>query len=298
MRAREVDCLVVGAGPAGLTAATYLARFRRTIALVDAGRQRARLIPVSRNCPGFPEGISGVDLLARMRSQATHYGVHVEEGRVETLGGADGRFTARWTGGEIVARKVLLATGIVDNEPDMTGFRAAIECGVVRLCAICDAYEVIDRKVALYGPARTSYRHAVFMRTYTRDVTLLVPPDDEALRAQEAAELDKHGVRRVAEPVTDLFLTADKRAGARTASGKELRFDVIYPSLGCAPRNALARELGARLSDNGEIVVDNHQRSSVAGLYAAGDIVDALNQVSVAVGQAAIAATDIHNELR
>ena len=80
-----LDCLVIGAGPAGLTAATYLARFHRRIALVDAGASRARWIPTSHNCPGFPSGVGGNELLARLRAQTETYGVQAVPARIDSL---------------------------------------------------------------------------------------------------------------------------------------------------------------------------------------------------------------------
>ena len=294
----NVDCLVVGAGPAGLTAAIYVARFRRSLAIVDGGRSRAALIPRSHNCPGYPDGIAGTQLLERLREQAARYGVKVRDGLVESLEPSGDGFAARLGGETIFARKVLVATGIVDKEPEMKGLREAIQEGCIRLCPICDAYDVIDRKLAVYGAPNTAWRHAQFLRTYSADVSWLVPNGCDAASGEAKSGLDAAGVKLVDEPVVEVFMTARKRAAARTDSGKVLEFDVIYPSLGSRPRSELAAKLGAKLSDAGEIVVDPHQRTTVPGLYAAGDVVDALNQISVGMGQAAIAATDMHNALR
>jgi thioredoxin reductase (NADPH) len=294
---RAVDCLIVGAGPAGLTAAIYLARFRRRIAVVDNGASRASYIPLSHNYPGFPHGISGDELLARLRAQARRYGVEVTAGLVEALAPGDGGFVASLGAGEIFARKVLLATGIVDKEPEMRNLREAIHKGAIRLCPICDAFEVRERKVAVYAPAAEGARHAAFMRNYSSDVTLLVPRGDAPLAPAQRRELEASGIRFVDEPVCEIFMTPDERGGARSASGKEHFFDAIYASLGCRPRADLATGLGARVSETGELFVDDHLRTSVPGLYAAGDVVSALNQISVATGHAAIAATDIHNQL-
>jgi thioredoxin reductase (NADPH) len=294
---REVDCLIVGAGPAGLTAAIYLARFRRNIAVVDDGASRASYIPLSHNYPGFPQGISGKELLARLASQAARHGVTVTRGLVDSLEAFEGGFRAQVGAERLVARKVLLATGIVDKSPAMPELREAIATGAIRLCPICDAFEVVDRKVAIFGPASESVGHALFMRTYSGDVTLIPTHDDVALDAAQSAQLDQAGIRRLKEAACEIFLAPDGRAGARMEGGKEYLFDTIYASLGCVPRADLAVKLGARVSDTGELVVDDHLRTSVPGLYAAGDVVSALNQISVATGHAAIAATDIHNQL-
>jgi thioredoxin reductase (NADPH) len=105
-------------------------------------------------------------------------------------------------------------------------------------------------------------------------------------------------VHVVDSPVAEIYMTEDHRAGVRTADGKKLVFDTLYPSLGCRPRVEVAAELGARTNEDGNLIVDAHQQTSVPGLYAAGDAVAALHQISVATGQAAIAATAMHNALR
>jgi thioredoxin reductase (NADPH) len=293
----SLDCLIVGAGPAGLTAAIYLARFRRRIAIYGCGRPRASYIPRTRNYPGFPDGISGDELLERLRAQAARYGATVRETRVESLRQEDRAFVATAGGATIRAAKVLLATGVVDKEPEMAGLREAIERGCIRLCPICDGHEVIDSCVAVYGPAKEAIGHAVFMRSFTDDVSLLVPKGDDPVTSAEQARLESARVKLLDSPVAEIRMTPDGRAGVRLADGSEHVFTTLYPTLGARRLTELATTLGARCDDEGDIVVDRHQQTTVPGLYAAGDVVAALNQLSVAVGHAAIAATAIHNSL-
>lgn len=288
----------MGAGPAGLTAAIYLARFRRRIALYDAGHSRAAYIPKTRNYPGFPDGISGDELLARLRDQAGRYGARVTTGLVEGLELDGEGFTARIGEKRLGARRVLLATGVVDKAPEMEGLREAIAAGCIRLCAVCDGHEVIDRKVAVYGPAENAHPHALFMRTFTSDLTLLVPRGDAPLDAPARARLEAGGIRYVESPVCEISMTEGRKARVRLADGAEHLFETIYPALGCRVRSELAESLGARTTEGGDIVVDQYLQTSVPGLYAAGDVVAALNQLSVATGHAAIAATHIHADLR
>jgi thioredoxin reductase (NADPH) len=292
-----IDCLIIGAGPAGLTAAIYLARFRRRVAIVDAGYSRAAYIPVSRNTPGFPDGVSGVELLALLTEQARNYGIRVTRALVESLQLADGKFSAEVEGERIEAPMVLLATGIVDKEPEMENLREAIAAGAIRLCAICDAYDVRDRRIAIYGPAKSTLDHARFLRTYSKDVTMLLPAGEGAVDAALRDEARMAGVVLVEEPVTRVRLTDERRIAVSTGAEEERVFDTLYPSLGCRMGSDLAVALGARCAPHGDVIVDAHQRTSVPGLYAAGDVVSALNQISVAVGHAAIAATHIHNHL-
>lgn len=296
MPREDLDCLIVGAGPAGLTAAVYLARFRRRIAVFDAGRSRASWIPRTRNYPGFPDGISGDELLARLRAQAERYGARVTAGLVTTLAREDGLFVAQ-AEGRYVARRVILATGIVDKEPEMAGLKDAVTRGAIRLCAICDGHEVIDRDVAVYGAADAAIRHARFMKTFSQRITVLLTRDSEPLSAADREMLERERIACVEAPVTHLALRDDGRALACFAEGEPRAFETIYPVLGCRMRSELALSLGARATGHGDIIVDAHQRTSIEGLYAAGDVVAALNQLSVAVGHAAIAATDLHNSL-
>src|SRR3954454_17851609 len=104
----DFDCLIVGGGPAGLTAAIYLTRFNLSIKLVDAGKSRASLIPCTRNHSGYADGISGTELIERMRAQAQKYGASIIAGRVTRLDLIEGGFCAEWGEGSVVARKVLL----------------------------------------------------------------------------------------------------------------------------------------------------------------------------------------------
>ena len=295
---RSVDCLVVGAGPAGLTASLYLARFRRDIAVIDSGQSRARYIPRTRNYPGFPDGISGPELLDRLRAQAERYGARIETGLMESLARDGDGFVATIGNDRIRARRVLLATGIVDKEPEMRDFKEAVRHGCIRLCPICDGFEVTDTAVAVYGPAKEAGSHALFIRSFVREATVLVPRGDEPLAASERERLERCGVHIVDSPVAEIYMTADHHAGVRTADGRTLVFDTLYPALGERPRVEPALELGANCDELGRLLVDSHQQTSIPGLYAAGDAVATLHQISVATGEAAIAATAIHNALR
>src|SRR5918999_1674457 len=150
-KASPLDCLIIGGGPAGLTAANYLARFRRNAVLVDDGESRARLIAETHNFPGFL-GISGVDLLATLREQAEENGARLQAGRVEEVHKANGAFIARVGNAEIHAKRLLLATGIVDESPDLAGLKDAIYRGALRFCPICDGFEAVDKRIAVLGP--------------------------------------------------------------------------------------------------------------------------------------------------
>lgn len=291
---RLLDCVVVGAGPAGLTAATYLARFHREFVVVDAGKSRARWIPTSHNCPGFPFGVAGPELLAKLRTQATAYGAEIVEGRIARLErdgdgfvalAADGR---RWR-----ARHVLLATGVVDVMPAMDGLEAGIERHVVRLCAVCDGYEASDERIGVLAPADEAIRHALFLRSFSRRVTAIRSEAGEP--SADCARLAAEAGVALLPPAVSLRCDADGCVVATEAG--EQRFDTLYPVLGADAQAQLATALGAEVDGSGELRVDARMQTSVDGLYAIGDVVSALNQISVALGHAAIAATAVHNRL-
>ena len=293
-----LDCVIIGAGAAGLTAATYLARFRRRFAIFDGGTSRLMLVPTSHNYPGYSGGIHGKDLLARLRAQVAEYGVPVTPGTVEALERQpDGRFVVRAGKGQWSAQTVILATGVVDVEPGFPEVKQAVAAGFLRYCPICDGFEAIGRKVAVIGRGKGGLGEALFVRHYTQEITLFSVAGPIELDADEALRIDRDGLRVVHEPVTRLAY-GDDGIRVHLHDGSQERFDVLYSALGTMVNSGLAQLLGADCTGDGCLTVDGHQQTSVEGLYAAGDIVAGLNQITVAMGQAAIAATAIHNRLR
>lgn len=292
------DCVVVGAGPAGLTAAIYLGRFRRDVRVIEAGASRAARIPLSRNHPGFPDGVRGPTLLARMRRQAERYGATIAAGRVEDLEVRAGGFRLATAEGELAAHTVLLATGVVDIEPDIPGLQEAVAQGLIRICPICDGYETIGERVGVIGRDAHAAREALFMTTYTRDVALIHVGGSKDLPAAARKELAAAGVELMEAPIESVVLDRKRISAVCFGPAGPRRFAALYSALGVTPQTHLALRAGARPDDGGRLVVGEHQETSVPGLYAAGDMVRGLNQISTAEAEGAIAATDIHNRLR
>ncbi len=294
-----LDCLIVGGGPAGLTAAIYLARFHLDILVVDGGKSRAAWIPCTRNHAGFPEGIKGTELLQRMRDQACRYGAKVQTEYVTKLERDEqsGLFTATWGSGEAKARTVLIATGVTNRRPPMDEdlHDGALARGLVRYCPICDGYEVTDKKVGVIGSDSRGVAEALFIRSFTADVTLIAPDKALKLKPEDHKRLEDAGIICVDGPahavaIPDGCIVVDTAEGHYT-------FDSIYPALGSDTHTQLAEMLGATLAKDGCILCDDHQRASVPGLYAAGDVVHGLDQISHAMGEGGVAATTIRNDL-
>lgn len=293
------DALIIGGGPAGLAAAYYLARFRRRTLVIDGGDSRAAWAPMSHNHAGFPEGIRGVELLRRMRLQARAYGAELETGTIDGLQASPEGFIAASSQCRYRTRTLLLATGVVDVKPDLPNLAEAVLQGLIRYCPVCDAYEAIDKRLLVLGHGAGGFGEAEFLRTYSRAiaVTTLGAPFDR--RDGRYRSLLDAGVRVLEHAMTGL--RADPAGGSISAifaDGSTLSCDVVYAALGYRPRNGLAKTLGAETAADQRLEVNDHQETTVPNCFAAGDIVHGLNQISVAIGQAAVAAVTMHNRLR
>ena len=295
---KPLDCLVIGGGPAGLTAAIYLSRFHLDIMVVDGGKSRAAWIPTSHNHAGFPDGINGEELLRRMKEQAQLYGTRIETGQVTKLCKTDdGLWEAEWGSGPVTARSILLATGVTNRRPpmDMALHDDAMARGLLRYCPICDGYEVTDKKVAVIGTGERGLAETRFLRSYTADLTLVSPDLPHELDPAARGALDEMGVRVIDGPVSAIEPGEDTIALV-TPSGRH-DFASVYPALGSDTHTLLAEMVGASLAGDQCVKVDSHQRTGVPGIYAAGDLVLGLDQISHAMGEGGVAATTIRNDL-
>jgi thioredoxin reductase (NADPH) len=275
------DCLIIGGGPAGLTAALYLARFRRSVVVFDSGKSRALNIPRSHNHPGFVNGISGPNLLATLKAQAAEYGAEFRTEIIQALQKSSSGFEATASTGIAIGKSVILATGISDKAPTFVQSDAEVLREAVRYCPVCDGFEFIGKKIAVYGPPKQTESKTRFLRQYSDDV-LTIPdvahPNSSVASARE-------------------FRTSEDKIKITLVDGNQHIVDVLYPALGCTVHSDLARALGAQSNDTGCLIVDGHQQTNVDGLYAAGDVVSDLHQLVVAEAHAAIAATAIHNRM-
>jgi thioredoxin reductase (NADPH) len=297
VRDSDYDCVVVGGGPAGLTASIYLVRYHLSLKVVDAGKSRANWIPCTHNHAGFPGGISGADLLQRMREQAQMYGASISTGHVTRIDRTEDGFCIEWGQGTLTARTVLLATGVTNRRPSIEDrlHDEALAQGRLRYCPVCDGYEVTDTKVGVIGSGGRGVAEAAFLRGFTDDVTLIAPDTPHDFSAEEEARIEEFGIKCIDGPCR-IISAGEAGIAVDTPSG-EYRFDSVYPALGSDIHTELAGQLGVKLSPDGSIAVDSHQRTNVAGVYAAGDVVLGLDQISHAMGEAGVAATAIRNDL-
>ena len=292
------DCIIIGAGPAGLTAAIYLARYHLSIRLFDCGTSRAAWIPCTHNLAGFPDGIEGKELLRRMYEQARKYGAIREEKKVEHLAKTGSEFVIGTDTGTYRARTVLLATGVINHRPVSLPddvHDEALARGLLRYCPVCDGYEVTDKRVAVVGTSKHGAAESVFLRGFTADLTLIAPDGAHDLDDESRTALMLAGVQTVEGPC-DNWAIEGQQLALDTAEGR-MAFDSVYPAMGSHVRSELAQMAGAKTSGDACILVDDHMETSVRGLFAAGDVVKGLDQISHAMGHAGVAATAIRNHL-
>jgi thioredoxin reductase (NADPH) len=273
-----------------MTAAVYLARFSRRTLLVHDGDSRARWIPRTRNVPGYPHGIEGAELLARLRAQVERYPVNRVPARVDGIARTSGGFhissgTESWN-----ARRVILATGVHDRMPeDLQRLWSYVEGGKVRLCPVCDAYELRDKRIGILARGRRAEAEARFLSNYSAALSLFT--HGEAL-GEHAPALHRYAKAVYESPISDAECGVE--LDVRLADGQSVSLDALYIGLGTDVHAGLGTMLGARCDDEGYLHVDRKQQTTAAGVYAAGDVVQSLSQISVAFGQAAIAATAIN----
>ncbi len=223
-----LDALVIGGGPAGLTGAIYLGRFKRRFVVVDSGDSRLKLIARTRNHPGFPDGVPGPELLGRIREQAEIYGARIVDGCVEALEKDGEAFVASLgDGGVIRARTVLLASGVVDTEPKLPAFEQSIRRGLIRICPICDGYEVQGQAVGVIGDSEKAAREALFLRLYTDRLTLIHVGAPKTLPDKARRQLAEAGIDVVDTPIGNVVVEQDRITALDFGEAGLCRFDTL-----------------------------------------------------------------------
>jgi thioredoxin reductase (NADPH) len=305
----QVDCVVVGGGFAGLSAAINLGRMRRSVLLVDE-RDRFQWRHIYHNYLGFPDGVSALELRRLGWRQATEYGARLVLGRVTTAAAAEGdRFRLRlgppaWPkegrdpdmaamfgevpegGVEVLARTLVLGTGVMGHFPEFPG---RDECVGVSLfwCIHCDGYESIDKTVGVVGHDEEAIQTALGLLDFTPRVTIVAGrPEGFEVAASRLADLTGEGIAAHPHAVAQ-YRNSNGQMQALIlddAARTLIPVEHVYTVCRSVPTNDLARQLGVELNPAGYIVVDTTQHTSVPGVYAAGDVTALHNhQVSAAV---------------
>jgi thioredoxin reductase len=295
MAETSFDVVVVGGGPAGLSAAMVLGRCRFRVLVVDSGRPRNHAAPGVHNFLGS-DGVLPAELRRRGQREARHYGVAFRHGEVTAVTRRGGGFALTLArGGGLRCRRLLLATGVVDSLPEVPGLAALYGKSVFH-CPYCDGWEVRDRLLALYGRGGAAARYAVTLTRWSADLVLLTDGPTR-LRAADRAALDAAGVRVVAKRIAALEAVRGRLARVRFADGEALRRHALFfasrPQQSCG----LAATLGVRFTDKGMVQAGRFQDAGVPGVYVAGDASRDVQLAVVGAAEGVKAAVAIHADL-
>ena len=295
MAQTSFDVVVVGGGPAGLSAAMVLGRCRFRVLVIDAGRGRNHAAPGVHGFLGS-DGVLPDQLRRRGAREARRYGVALRRGEVTAVARrGDGFRLTLARGAPLTCRRLLLATGVVDRLPEVPGLAALYGRSVFH-CPYCDGWEQRDRPLALYGRGSAAARYAVTLTRWSADLVLLTDGPTR-LRAADRRALDAAGVRVIAKRIAALEASRGRLARVRFADGEALARKALFftsrPSQSCG----LAASLGVRFTDKGMVQAGRMQDAGVPGVYVAGDASRDVQLAIVAAAEGVKAAVAIHADL-
>jgi thioredoxin reductase len=291
----DYDVAVIGGGAAGLSAALVLSRARRRVAVVDAG--------APRNAPaahmhGFlsRDGLPPRDLLAIGRAEVQRYGGEIIAGTVDAVvRGAESslRILLR-DGAELSARRLLVATGLRDELPDVPGVRERFGRDVLH-CPYCHGYEVRDQAIAVLGGTPDAVQHAQLVRQWSSDVVLL--PHTDTLATEDREQLAARSIGVVDGPVRRLVVADDRLSGVELEDGRVIHRAAVFVRPHFVPNNDVLTALGCAVDDHGWVVADAVGRTTVAGVWVAGNASNPRAQVITAAGEGSAAAIALNGDL-
>ena len=286
---RSVDAVVVGGGPSGLAAATWLARYRRSVVVVDSGEYRNRWVDEAHGYLS-QSTLRPLEFLRACRDELLAYDeVSVVQGSVSSVAGVCDTFAVDVADGpDIHARRLVLATGVEDEFPDVDGFFEHYGTSVFH-CPVCDGYEARGRDVVVFGWGEHVTGFALAMLTWASTVTVVTDGREFQGDAGDEHALRAAGVAIVEDVAAELVGRRGDLRAVRLRSGVDLPCGMAFFSIGHRPRNQLALAVGCDVGEAECVSVDGEGRTSVAGVFAAGDLVPGLQLVQVAAGKGAVA---------
>lgn len=294
------DVIVIGTGPAGYTAALYTARYR--LDTLQIGEMPGGLISEAPEVCNFPsqKSITGMELANKMEEQVKDLGVKVKTDKVEKIEGENLDFTVKTTRDEYKAKKIIIATGQerrrlgLEREGELTGRG-------VSYCATCDAAFYEDKTVGVIGGGDAALASALLLTEYAEKVYILYRREEffrpEPIRVEEVKENEK--IESVFEVNVEELIGDEKLEKVKLNNGETIEMDGVFIEIGSTPNSELAKQFGIETKDDGYIVTDEHRRTNVPGIYAAGDVIDCpLKQAITAAGQGAEAGDSVYQDLQ
>jgi len=286
------DVVIVGAGPAGLSAALILGRCRRRVLICDTGLPRNR---ASHALHGFltRDGIPPLEFLKIARQQLQPYQtVEFCDIEVKEVQRTDAGFIINTN---ILCSKLLLATGVIDRLPQIDGLKEFYGHSVFH-CPYCDGWEVRDRRIAIYGKGKNGYGLTLELTLWSSNLTLVTDGPAE-LSPDEINRLDQHGIKVNDTPIRRLIGSQRMLEEIEFTNGETLRCDAMFFSTGNDQHCKLAESLGCKFTDDGAVDTGDYEMTNVPGVYVAGDASRLVQLAIVAAAEGAKAAFAINQEL-
>ncbi|TMR41489.1 NAD(P)/FAD-dependent oxidoreductase [Actinomadura geliboluensis] len=291
---REREVLVIGGGPAGLSAALVLSRARRDVTVIDAGEPRNAGVA---HMQGFftRDGMPPAQLLETGRTEVRGYGGEIMSGTVERAAGnaADGFVLTLADGKRLRGRRLLVTTGVTDVLPDVPGLQERWG-REVQMCPYCHGWEVRDKRIVVLATSPNSVHQASLLRQWSPDVTFLAA---EAPAGDDAARLGARGVRVVEGEARRLVVENDRVTGFELADGSVLGADAVFLAPTWVAKDGPLTDLGCEIGDDGFVKVDTTGRTSVPGVWAAGNVTSPGGQVIIAASAGSMAAAMVNADL-
>lgn len=290
------DCVIVGAGPAGLTAAVFLGRFRRSVLVVSAGQGRNYAARGIHGFLGYHEIAPG-ELLERGRTEALAVGAELLEARVSRIERTGEYFELATDAGTVRGRRILLAYGVRDILPDIPRFDEFYGRSIHH-CPDCDGWEERDRKIGVIGKGKKVAGLALELLQWTPQVTIFTDGEDKEMNSDQVSKLHVRGIEVIEDPIEELIGDEGRLQQVRLRSGRCVPIESVFFTLGMERAATLAEDLGCEIEE-GKICLrtDMQCRTTVEGVWAAGDLVEGSHLVVKSAADGAIAAIAINKSL-
>ncbi|GAB4317061.1 MAG: thioredoxin-disulfide reductase [Methanobacteriaceae archaeon] len=299
----EYDVIIIGAGPAGLTAGIYAGREDIKALILEKGAAGGmqNVAPLVGNYPGF-KTITGANLSQRMIEQASNYIQINELEDVKEIKPEDGKFILKTSKQHYSAQAIILCTGTTYRKLGAKGEEDFVGKGI-SYCSICDALLFKDRKVVVIGGGDSAVEHALHLNDVCSDVTIIHRRDELRAKKDGRDRIKEAGIPIIWNSVVteingDVVVRSIKIYDKIKDKETELEVDGVFIAVGEEPNNQLAKKLGVKLDKNGYIITDKEQKTNIDHVYAAGDITGGVKQMVVAAGEGAIAAISAYNNIK
>ncbi len=295
------DCVIVGGGPAGLSAAIYLARYHRSVMVTDHGEGRSTTHEINENYLGFPDGVASKELRALGKQQAERFGARFTDCKIEEVRSEDGHFRTLGEGHDLRGRTIIFAMGVKDKLPEFDNKDAQDYFGKSLFwCITCDGHKVQGARVAIVGASDEAATTCLQFLNFTDKLTMITNrPDGKAeFSDRKRQQLAEAGIPLLEGTIGPLRGSDGMMTAVELDDGRGIELDFMFNQQGARPNSLLAKSLGVAMDDAGYIKVDTEQHTNVERVYAAGDVTrEFAHQVVTAAHEGATAAQSANYDL-